>query len=246
MEKSWDERWKALREDCERRKPGAWFLLTDRLLQGLLCECTELFPLWIRALMNRPFRKPVDVKQLEAVQLMPKMFAPYSVRTPDYRLDVIWDRIPQSIWEMPEREVCRYHLMLEETPVGDLVLRIFEWKMMEEKREISGSAMVYIRNSSEIPKGVRYRFRGREREAYYTIPAVCLSGKTPEELCREGMAFYLPLRYMERREDEWAQEAQWHEIEEAVESAEIGDVLKEHLLGLCAQAIQGVRTEGEQ
>ena len=241
MERPWDEAWKQLGKDRERRKPGAWFLLTDRLLQGLLSECTELFPLWISALMNRPYRKPVEAKCLEAVQLMPKVFEPYSVRTPDYRVDVIWDTVPQSIHLMPEREVCRYHLMLEETPLGDLVLRIFEWKLTEEARGISGSSMVYIRNSGEIPEAVRYRFRGREREAYYTIPAVCLSGKTPEELCRDGMAFYLPLRYMEKREDGWSREAQWHETEEAVESAEIGDVLKEHLLGLSAQAIQGVR-----
>ncbi len=222
--------WEHLGKNTKRRQPSRSFSVTEETMQSLLSDCLELFPFSMGWLMKRGEETCGSVMPGECRNLMPEVFAPYSVRSAEYMPEITW----LSSGGTTMRNECLYQMMCEETPSGQILFRIYEYlKEPLNALKMKGGAIVYARCHADSPDSVRYRYRLHDREASYRVPAYRLSAESKEMLCRKGLMFFLPFRYLQTQGEEWNQQKEMEEIEPLIRSFPVAERIQRNYLEIC-------------
>ena len=233
--------WQTLGADRERPTPSRDFTLTMQALDLLVEDCLELYPPALRCLMGREGQTWSGVEFLEKRNLLSGPFEPYSVRSLEYMVHVSWHPAESSTEDRMTQEKCLYQMMCEETPSGQILFRIYEYLQTPgNPLRMLGGAVVYARSHEGSPDRIRYRYRPHDRKGSYSLPAIRLCRDSMEEVCRKGLSFFLPFRYLQTPGSAGNAEKELEGIRALIRGCFCSENAEARYLEICRQMIAGL------
>ena len=224
------EGWETLGKKTDRDKPGKWFSLAEQTLQAMAETCVELFPASLSGVMHRESSAWSEVSLTGCEELLPSVFRPYCMRTPDYMIETVWKGAGER---------CVYQMMCEETPSGHILIRIYQYRKGENGHQrMDGGVVVYVRRQGSIPDSFRYRRRIGDRDASFTIPVEDLTELSREELVEKDLLFFLPFCCLAQQEAGWDAHRELEALRERILEKPMKPQTKSSFLGILEHVLE--------